>query len=111
MRNHHDKSDQSEPSTSPDFDDEPQTYCSDDLRQLAPSLLQHIVPLPHWVSWKWERRPDGKWTKPPYIAANAPSRKAKNNDPATWRTFDQACTTYEQGRADGIGLMLLGTDL
>lgn len=60
-----------------------------------------------WVIWHYEwieskNGKPGRWTKPPYIAT-APASHAKSNDPATWRSFDEALGAYEDGKCDGIG--------
>jgi hypothetical protein len=81
---------------------------------LQPPLARHIKDVSNWVVWRWIRKKakDGelKWTKPPFIAT-APDRNAKNNDPSTWRSHDQACTAWENNEADGIGFCLLGTKI
>ena len=35
---------------------------------------------------------------------------AKNNDPSTWGTYEQALAVFEAGQCDGIGFNLPGTD-
>lgn len=74
-----------------------------------PPALKPLTELPNWVVWKWQRNAQGEWTKPPFVARN-PSRYAKNNDPKTWSTFDQALKAVEAGKADGVGFCLLGTE-
>ena len=68
--------------------------------------------LPNWVCWKWEWKIDkrgvGKWTKPPYQPRH-PRKYAKNNDPSTWGTYDEALAVFTAGQCDGIGFALLGT--
>lgn len=88
--------------------DKPVTY-SNALRHLQAPLARHLKAPPNWVVWKWIKK-NGKWTKPPFIATS-PDRPAKNNDPTTWCSYDQACTTVENGKADGIGFCLLGTNI
>ena len=44
-------------------------------------------------------------------SADNPSRYAKNNDPSTWGTYEQALAAFEAGQCDGIGFNLLGTDI
>jgi Family of unknown function (DUF5906) len=88
----------------------PRTY-GNPPRALQEPLARHIKDLCHWVVWQWALRDDGtKWTKPPFIATS-PDKFAKNNDPATWRSYDQACIAVENGEADGIGFCLRGTDI
>jgi hypothetical protein len=88
--------------------DKPRTH-GNPPREMQPPLARHIADLKNWVVWKWKRN-TSKWTKPPYIATT-PRVKAKNNDPTTWRSFEQACITVEKGLADGIGFNLLGTSI
>jgi hypothetical protein len=71
-----------------------------------PAALEPLCQHDHWVLWRWEQSAKGKWTKPPY-RANAPKRKAKNNDPATWASYQTAVAAAHEG--DGIGFALLGT--
>jgi Virulence-associated protein E len=70
-----------------------------------PLALAPLCQIDHWVIWRWEER-KGKWTKPPYMA-KAPKRKAKNNDPATWASYQTAVAAAD--KADGIGFALLDT--
>ncbi len=70
-----------------------------------PLALAPLCQLDHWVLWRWEQR-KGVWTKPPYMVMN-PQRKAKNNDPTTWASYDMAVASAKQ--ADGIGFALLDT--
>jgi primase-polymerase (primpol)-like protein len=76
-----------------------------------PAALAPLCQIDHWVVWRWEQR-KGKWTKPPYMATN-PKRKAKNNDPATWSSYETAITSAREadGMADGIGFALLDTPI
>jgi hypothetical protein len=84
-----------------------------DLRNL-PAALTPLKELPNWVCWSFEWRVDkkggGKWTKPPLQPRN-PQQHAKNNDPKTWGTYEQALAAFAAGQCDGIGFNLLGTDL
>lgn len=84
-----------------------------DLRNL-PAALTPLKELPNWVCWSFEWRVDkkggGKWTKPPRQPRN-PQQYAKNNDPETWGTYEEALAAFEAGQCDGIGFNLLGTDL
>ncbi len=65
-----------------------------------------------WVCWRPEVR-DGNDTKVPYIAETGCSRKAKSNDPSTWRSFEEAVRHAPQ--PGGIGVMfsdgLAGADV
>lgn len=64
--------------------------------------------LDRWVVWKAVPR-DGRMTKMPRAPAN-PTRPASSTDPATWGTFDQARSAYEEsaGNLDGIGFVFNG---
>ena len=61
---------------------------------------------PQWVCWKREMR-DGKQTKVPYIADTGECRASSTN-PATWRTFEEACR--HAARFDGIGFVFAADD-
>src|SRR5262245_22099142 len=75
-----------------------------DLRQL-PKALAPLVALPHWVLWRFERK--GKdWTKVPYQPSG---KRAKNNDPATWSSYDDVIAHV--AKFDGIGFCLLNSGL
>ena len=82
-----------------------------DLANL-PDALAPLKALPNWVCWKWEWKIDkrgvGKWTKPPYQPKH-PRKYAKNNDPSTWATYDEALAVFTAGHCHGIGFGLLGT--
>ena len=80
-----------------------------DLAHL-PQALHCLTTQKRWVVWKWVKRvtASGKesWTKPPYHPA-FPKSLAKNNDPSTWGSYEDAVATFAAGNADGIGVMLL----
>ena len=84
-----------------------------DLRNL-PEALAPLKKLPNWVCWRLEWRVDkrglGKWTKPPLQPKN-PTSYAKNNDPSTWGTYEQALAVFEAGKCGGIGFNLSGTNI
>jgi hypothetical protein len=84
-----------------------------DLANL-PEALTPLKETPNWVCWKWEWRADnhggGKWTKPPF-QPHAPQRYAKNDDPSTWGTYEQALAAFENGECDGIGFNLLNANI
>ena len=40
-----------------------------------------------------------------------PQEYAKNNDPKTWGTYEEALAAFDAGQCDGIGFNLLGTDI
>ncbi len=52
---------------------------------------------------------EGRWTKPPRNPLTLDF--AKSNDPATWGSHADAVAAVEQGRAEGIGFMLDGSDI
>jgi NrS-1 polymerase HBD domain len=72
--------------------------------QLPPDIVQST----RAVVWKFETR-DGKATKVPYIP-HRPSERAKVDDPRTWNTFWVAYDAVVDGKADGIGIVLIGDD-
>jgi hypothetical protein len=71
--------------------------------------------IPRWVGWKWERKEDGNWTKPPYCITGKwlhPKTgkwisKASSTDPASWTTFENAVAALKKLGCtfDGIGLV------
>jgi RecA-family ATPase len=84
-----------------------------DLANL-PAALEPLKAMPNWVCWRWvwkvNKHGEGKWTKPPYQPKN-PGAYARNNDPATWGTYEEALAVYQRGECDGIGFNLMGTDI
>lgn len=68
-----------------------------------PAALQPLRPQRRWVLWKREmvqRGDRAAWTKVPYTSHN---RKARSDDPKTWRTHDQ----LQAGNGfAGVGIML-----
>jgi putative DNA primase/helicase len=84
-----------------------------DLRNL-PAALDAPKALSNWVGWRFVWKVDkkgvGSWTKPPFRLKN-PQRFAKNNDPSTWGTYEEALAAFEAGQCNGIGFNLLGTIL
>ena len=66
--------------------------------------------LPQWVCWRYETR-KGKPTKPPIDAkSNGKLLHARNNDPATWSTFDDAVAAAVRLNLNGIGLNMWERD-
>lgn len=65
-----------------------------------------------WVNWNWELRENKEgeqtWTKPPRRPRDL--TLAKSNDQATWGSYERALSRYQNGDADGIGFMLLGSN-
>jgi primase-polymerase (primpol)-like protein len=68
--------------------------------------------LPQWLLWKAEPRTlaDGteKVSKVP-ASAHDPRKPGSTTDPATWGTFDQVWTRYENGDASGVGFVFTRT--
>jgi putative DNA primase/helicase len=67
------------------------------------NIPEALKAYPAWVCWRYVHRGE-KLTKIPFIAQGGPRRKAKVNDPTTWRTFDEA--VKYASRFAGIGIML-----
>jgi hypothetical protein len=95
--------------------EKPRTFNAD-LANL-PAALAPLIPQQRWVVWSWEwreKRPKtetgGKWTKPPHQAHN-PSLFAKSDDPSTWGSYADAIAAVTAGNADGIGFMLLKSEI
>ncbi|HEU5377183.1 MAG TPA: hypothetical protein VFV38_17260, partial [Ktedonobacteraceae bacterium] len=67
--------------------------------------LDDLKAQPIWVCFKIEER-DGKATKPPFNPRTG--RGAKQNDPTTWATYEEAITAYRNpdNHYDGIGFEL-----
>jgi primase-polymerase (primpol)-like protein len=68
-----------------------------------------------WVVWNYEERVDEKtgevtWTKPPY-QPDVPKVMARVNDPSTWGSYYSALNAVMNGEADGVGVMLLESEL
>jgi hypothetical protein len=80
----------------------PQTLCGD-LHHL-PAALAPLIGRPQWVLWRWEIAGD-KPTKVPY---QPDGRKARNNDPKTWNSYDTVM--HAAANFDGIGFCL-GDDI
>jgi hypothetical protein len=77
------------------------------------ALPQALAPLcaqERWVVWRWQRGKNGKWTKPPFCAAQ-PDQHAANNDPETWSDHSTAVAAVSAGHAHGIGFALPGSDI
>ena len=70
------------------------------------NIPQELRDRPQWVCWRREMR-GGKLTKVPHVAA-AGHKHADSTDPATWRTFEEACE--HAGRFDGIGFVFAADD-
>jgi hypothetical protein len=92
--------------------DKPQTHHGN-LYALPQALLP-LTKHARWVGWCWEWRANkdgsGKWTKVPHVSWD-PGRMAKSNDPTTWGSYEETLKAYEDREVDGIGYMLLGSDV
>lgn len=69
----------------------------------APGIPDALKGLNQWVVWNY-RQVDGKWKKPPLNPITM--RDASTNDPSTWADFAAALAVYEDGKADGIGVVM-----
>ena len=78
----------------------------------ADAVPVDLCALRRFVIWRYEWA--GKWTKVPYVVTE-PNRRASSINPVTWRSFDEARATYEDGKSDGLGIVLgdglVGVDL
>jgi hypothetical protein len=93
--------------------EKPQTFNAD-LANL-PAALAPLISQQRWVAWSWEWRArkngkGGKWTKPPRQAHDL-SLFAKSDDPSTWGNYADAVAAVTAGIADGIGFMLLKSEI
>jgi putative DNA primase/helicase len=84
------------------------------LPVLTASIADVLKERDQWAAWRWEER-GGKWTKPPIDPARG--RYARNNDPDTWGSFEEALRRMREDRLPGIGFIfhpddgLAGVDL
>jgi hypothetical protein len=81
---------------------------TDTLRPIRDNIPPELQVNPQVVVWRWEPAEDGRRPKVPYTPGSA--RKARCNDPATWRTFDQAAAAYDRGGFDGLAYALTEQD-
>jgi hypothetical protein len=90
----------------------PQTLNAD-LAHL-PTALDPLTTELRWVVWLWELRTtkgeSETWTKPPRQPCD-PTRNARANDPSTWGSYEDAVAAVAAGKADGIGYMLMGSNV
>jgi hypothetical protein len=80
---------------------------SGDAKLHVGDQLEAIFGDRRFVVWRWETRQGAK-TKVPYVAGVG--RLAATDDPATWRTYEEACATFSKGTVDGIGYVLTKRD-
>ena len=69
----------------------------------AAGIPDALKRLNQWVVWNY-RLVDGKLKKPPLNPRTM--RDASTNDPNTWADFAAALAVYEDGKADGIGVVM-----
>lgn len=69
----------------------------------AAGIPDALKRLNQWVVWNY-RLVDGKLKKPPLNPRTM--RDASTNDPNTWADFAAALAAYEDGKADGIGIVM-----
>ena len=86
-----------------ELEKKPETFCGD-LHNL-PTALASLIGRPNWVLWRWEKAGD-KFTKVPY---QPNGRKARNNDPKTWNSYDVVLKAMAD--FDGIGFCLFNSDI
>lgn len=71
-------------------------------RTVVDNIPSELKAIEQWAAWRWERR-GGKWTKPPINPATG--GYARNNDPATWGSFEGALKLMHERRLSGVGFM------
>ncbi len=79
-----------------------------DLAKL-PRALAPLIERPQWGVWRWTQLPNGKWQKPPFVAAQ-PQRHASTSDPSTWTDYSTALAAVQAGHGDGISYILTEND-
>jgi hypothetical protein len=84
------------------------TTCQANLANLPPALAP-LLERKQWCVWRWIKRPDGSWQKPPFVAAD-PMRHASTTDPSTWTTYTNALATVQMKYATGLTYMLTPED-
>src|SRR5262245_19626234 len=80
-------------------------------RNLAkpPRALAPLIERRQWAVWRWTRRDNGTWQKPPFMATQ-PQRHASTKDSSTWSDYATALTAVQAGHADGISYILTEQD-
>jgi hypothetical protein len=71
-----------------------------------PEALEPLLSLRQWVCWRYKKKDDGTYTKPPFQTNGT---FAENNDPKTWTTFEAAALAAK--RFDGVGFVLKNTEI
>lgn len=69
------------------------------------NIPDELATRPNWMYWRWEQKPDGKWTKPPYSPIT--HKKADVTHPANHGTLELAVAAQQDKGAAGIGFSLL----
>jgi primase-polymerase (primpol)-like protein len=61
-----------------------------------------------YLGWKWEWKPDGKWTKPPYsVDPRGNVYNASTTNPSTWLKLETAWLGWSMHQFDGFGVALV----
>jgi hypothetical protein len=79
-----------------------------DLAKL-PRALAPLLERKHWCIWRWTKKPDGSWQKPPYVAMQ-PNRHASTSDSTTWTDYGTALAAMQAGHAEGLTYVLTADD-
>ena len=77
---------------------------------VIPKALAPLAQEKRWVVWKWLTSKTGKLTKPPY-QGRFPHKLADSTKPATWCDLQTCMLAYSEGRCDGIGFALSGSNI
>src|SRR5215510_11977962 len=80
-------------------------------RNLAklPRALAPLIERRQWAVWRWTRRDNGTWQKPPFMATQS-QRHASTKDSSTWSDYATALAAVQAGHADGISYILTEQD-
>ena len=90
---------------------EPQQGEPEWLAPIPENIPDELKQYTQWVVWKAVYLTEkDKWTKVPYDPKT--NKKAKNNDPSTWGSFDKAWKAFQAGGwgYTGIGFELSAND-
>jgi hypothetical protein len=86
--------------------DAPLVQSAADKLHPLPKTLEPLISIPHWVCWRYKKKEDGTYTKPPFQTNGA---LAENNNSETWSTFEAAAQAVK--RFNGVGFVLTNTDI
>jgi primase-polymerase (primpol)-like protein len=64
-----------------------------------PRALAPLIERPQWTIWRWTQLANGKWQKPPFMAAQ-PNRHASTKNPSTWTDYAAALAAVQAGDGD-----------